>query len=73
MSNAADAYYWLVIGRILFDDEDTVYPTDLPCTRDEALAAFHRELNDQDPERYGRNGAIVLYTLRSTEPIEFDD
>lgn len=65
------AYYWLVIGRIPFDDEDSVYPTDLPCTRDEAITEFRKALQEEDPTRYAEYGALVNYTLRSCDPIEF--
>lgn len=64
------AYYWVVIGRILFDDDDTVYLTDLPCTRSEAIAAFHKDLQEHDPAAYTEHGALVTHTLRSCDCIE---
>ena len=64
------AYYWAVTGRILFDDEDTPYCTDLPATESQALNQFHERLREQDPVRYSEHGVVVSSRFRSTEPID---
>jgi hypothetical protein len=64
------AYYWAVIGRILFDDEDTVFVTDLPTTQSEARDQLHAHMQEEDPNRYRAHGVLITALLRSTEPIE---
>ena len=64
------AYYWAVIGRCLFDEENTVFVTDLPATQAEAHEQFLEHMHEQDPDAYYRNGVLVINLLCSTEPIE---
>ena len=65
------AYYWAVIGRCFFDDENTVFVTYLPATQAEAHEQFLEHMREQDPEAFHRNGVLVVNLLCSTEPIEF--
>ena len=64
------AYYWACTGRILFDDEDTVFVTDLLATQSEACEQFYAHLREEDPDRYSEHGAVLIALLRSTEPID---
>lgn len=65
-----DRYYWAIIGRIPFADEDDIYCTDLPSTRSEALDGFHQWMRDEDPDGYRADGLIITAVLRSTERID---
>lgn len=65
-----DRYYWAIIGRILFDDEDTVRCTDLPLARSEAIDEFCQSMHEEDPDGYRAHGVIITAVLRSTDCID---
>lgn len=64
------AYYWAVVGRIRFDDEDTIFITDLPTTQSEACEQFHKHMREGDPAGYTEHGLLILALLRSCDLIE---
>lgn len=65
-----DCYYWAVVGRIPFDDEDNIYCTDIPVTKSEAIDNFRQSMAEEDPDAYRAHGVIITAVLRSTDCID---
>jgi hypothetical protein len=67
------AYYWAIVGRIPFDDEDTVYCTGIPITQSEAIDNFRQSMAEDNPDAYRAHGVIITAVLRSTKCIDLHD
>lgn len=85
---SSDKFYWAITGRIPFDDEDTPFVTQVPCTRGEAETSFRNllitgelknEAEDALRERLGIDAftdlvdhVYIISMFRSETPIFHD-
>ena len=65
--------YWIIIGRNLFDDEDTAVAVPSKCVYDEAVEFFRGVMRENnDTETNPEHETIINHTVCSEHVMELE-